>query len=58
MARPLHIYTNGVPESDHIINEYLRYIIGEEGQDIVPDVGYVKLNLVSQNLITSQLAKL
>jgi phosphate transport system substrate-binding protein len=58
MARPLHIYTNGVPEEGHVINDYLRYIIGEEGQDIVPEVGYVRLSLVNENLITGQLAKL
>lgn len=58
MARPLHIYTNGVPESGSVINDYLQYVIGEEGQDIVPEVGYVKLSLVDDNLITDQLAKL
>jgi phosphate transport system substrate-binding protein len=58
MARPLHIYTNDIPESDSVINDYLQYILGEEGQDIVPEVGYVKLSLVNDNLITDQLAKL
>jgi phosphate transport system substrate-binding protein len=58
LARPLHIYTDGVPEDGHILNDYLSYILSEEGQDIVPDVGYVRLSLVDQNLLTSQLAKL
>jgi phosphate transport system substrate-binding protein len=58
MARPLHIYTNNVPEAGHVINDYLQYIFSEEGQDIVPEVGYVRLNLVNENLITDQLAKL
>jgi phosphate transport system substrate-binding protein len=58
MARPLHIYTDGIPGQDDIINEYLRYVLGDEGQAIVPEVGYVRLSLVSQNLVTSQLAKL
>jgi phosphate transport system substrate-binding protein len=58
MARPLHIYTNDVPESGHVINDYLQYVLSEEGQDIVPDVGYVRLSLVDGNLITDQLAKL
>jgi phosphate transport system substrate-binding protein len=58
MARPLHIYTDGVPSSDHVIYEYLNYIFSEEGQDIVPDVGYVRLNLVDEDLLTDQLAKL
>jgi phosphate transport system substrate-binding protein len=58
MARPLHIYTDGIPESDNIINDYLKYILGENGQDLVPEVGYVKLSLVDQNLLTTQLEKL
>jgi phosphate transport system substrate-binding protein len=58
MARPLHIYTDGIPEPGDIINNYLNYILGEEGQGIVPEVGYVRLNLVDENLVTGQLAKL
>jgi phosphate transport system substrate-binding protein len=58
MARPLHIYTDGVPESDSIINDYLKYVFSDKGQDIVPEVGYVKLNLVDINLITEQISKL
>jgi len=58
IARPLHIYTDGVPASGNIINDYLQYILGDEGQNIVPEVGYVKISLVDQNLATSQLAKL
>lgn len=58
MARPLHIYTDGIPEPGDVINDYLRYVLGDEGQAIVPDVGYVKLELVDTNLVTDQLAKL
>ena len=58
MARPLHIYTNGIPEEGDVINEYLRYIFGEDGQAIVPEVGYVQLSLVDENLATDQLAQL
>jgi len=58
MARPLHIYTDGVPESGNIINDYLKYILGENGQKLVPEVGYVKLSLVNQDLLTTQLEKL
>ncbi len=58
MARPLHIYTNGLPESANIVNDYLKYILSEEGQDLIPEVGYVKLSLVDENIITGQLAKL
>ena len=58
LARPLHIYTDGIPDEGDPVNDYLKYILGEEGQSIVPDVGYVRLNLVSENLVTDQLAKL
>ena len=58
MARPLHIYTNGVPDSGDVINDYLKYILSEEGQDLVPEVGYVRLSLVDESLISEQLAKL
>jgi phosphate transport system substrate-binding protein len=58
MSRPLHIYTDGVPEEGDIINDYLRFILGTTGQNIVPEVGYVKLELVDQSLLTAQLAKL
>jgi len=58
MARPLHIYTDGLPESGSVINDYLQYVLSEEGQDVIPEVGYVRLSLVDQNLITSQIAKL
>ncbi len=58
IARPLHIYTNGVPKEGHVINKYLRYVFSDVGQAIVPEVGYVKLELVSQALVDDQLAKL
>jgi len=58
MARPLHIYTNGIPESGNVINDYLRYVLSDDGQAIVPEVGYVNLALVDQFLVSSQLSKL
>jgi phosphate transport system substrate-binding protein len=63
MARPLHIYTDGIPKSsggekEEAVNKYLRFILSEEGQEVVPEVGYVRLSLVSENLITDQLSKL
>lgn len=58
MARPLHIYTNGIPDGDNVISDYMKYILSEDGQSIVPEVGYVKLELVDSNLANSQLARL
>jgi phosphate transport system substrate-binding protein len=63
MARPLHIYTDGIPNStasgkEKAVNSYLRFILGEEGQGFVPEAGYVRLSLVNESLITNQLMKL
>jgi phosphate transport system substrate-binding protein len=58
MARPLHIYTDGIPKEGSIINKYLTFVFSDEGQDIVALVGYVRLSLVDPSLVTSQKAKL
>lgn len=63
MARPLHIYTDGIPKStggskEKAINNYLKFVLSEEGQDLVPEVGYVRLSLVDENLISNQVGKL
>jgi phosphate transport system substrate-binding protein len=58
MARPLHIYTDGIPEVGSVINDYFQFGLSEEGQNIVAEVGYVKLSLVDENLVTEQLEKL
>ena len=62
MARPLHIYTNGIPnkstDKGKAINQYLNYILSDEGQNLVPDVGYVKVSLVDPTIIPAQLEKL
>ncbi len=62
MARPLFIYTNGVPDTSSdkgkAINAYLEYILSEEGQKIVPQVGYVQVPLVDPTIIPTQLSKL
>ena len=55
MTRQLFIYTDGVPNEDDTINQYLRYILSEEGQGIVPDVGYVPIDLVEPEIIDEQL---
>lgn len=57
MARPLHIYTDGIPEEGDVRNDYLRYVLGD-GQALVPEVGYVNLALVDEPLLNSQLNKL
>ena len=58
MARPLFIYTNGVPEPGSVINKYFTYILSNEGQEIVSEVGYVKLDTVDEEIINEQLTLL
>jgi len=63
MARPLHIYTDGIPDKDggnkeKAVHEYLQFILGDEGQELVPEVGYVRLSLVDEDLVTDQLSEL
>ncbi len=62
MARPLHIYTNGKPTTDtdkgQAIYDYIEFILSDEGQSMVPEVGYVKLSLVNPSLATDQLTAL
>jgi hypothetical protein len=41
-----------------VLNDYFQYAFSDDGQAIVEEVGYVKLSLVNENLVTSQLAKL
>jgi len=58
LSRPLHIYSNGVPEPGSPVNDYFRFILGDDGQAIVPEVGYVKLGLVDPDLLAEQLERL
>lgn len=62
MARPLLIYTNGIPDDSSpkgsAIRDYLRFILSEEGQSMVTEVGYVKIGLVNTALLDTQRAKI
>jgi phosphate transport system substrate-binding protein len=58
MSRPLHVYTDGVPKPGSPVNDYFRFVLGEKGQSIVPEVGYVRLDLVDPGLLTEQLERL
>jgi phosphate transport system substrate-binding protein len=46
ITRPLHIYTDGIPSGDdattQAVQGYMCFAFSEEGQSVVPDVGYVK----------------
>ena len=43
ITRALHMYTDGEPKSGSITSEFLRYIMSEEGQNIVSEEGFVKV---------------
>ena len=58
MSRPLHVYSDGVPEPGSAVNEYFRFVLGEEGQAIVPEVGYVRLDQIDPDLLGEQLERL
>lgn len=62
ITRPLHIYTDGVPTGNstkaQAINGYLTYVLGDQGQSIVPDVGYIKVADVDSQLAEEQRAAL
>ena len=38
ITRPLYLYTNGQPEG--VIREYLEWVLGDDGQCILPNKGY------------------
>jgi phosphate transport system substrate-binding protein len=42
LARPLHYYTNGEPEGE--IGEYINYVLSEQGQVIIKEIGYLPIN--------------
>jgi ABC-type phosphate transport system substrate-binding protein len=42
IARDLYMYTNGEP--DGIIKEYLDWILSDEAQEIVAELGFVPVN--------------
>lgn len=54
LSRPIYIYTNGVPEAGSVLHDYLGYVFGD-GQDRVPDVGYVPLDAGTVGRMLDQL---
>ncbi|MBL8848549.1 MAG: phosphate ABC transporter substrate-binding protein PstS family protein [Planctomycetaceae bacterium] len=46
LSRPLFIYVNKASLSKPAVVEYLRYYLSDEGQALVPEVGYVQLDTV------------
>jgi phosphate transport system substrate-binding protein len=39
LARPLYLYTREAPKGAEL--EFLEWVLGEEGQKLVSDIGYV-----------------
>lgn len=44
LSRPLFIYVNKASLKKPAVTEYVRYYLSDEGQALVPEVGYVSLN--------------
>jgi len=44
LSRPLFIYVNKASLKKPAVAEYVRYYLSDEGQALVPEVGYVKLH--------------
>ncbi len=48
ITRPIHIYTDGVPngsdEKSQALRAYLSYALSDDGQASVPEVGYIKVS--------------
>ena len=54
MARPLHIYTDANADNSEAVNGYLAFALSDEGQDVSDEVGYVRVDLVDENLLSLQ----
>lgn len=42
LARPLQYYTNGEPEGD--IDKYIDFVLSEQGQSIIKEIGYLPIS--------------
>ena len=54
MSRPLHIYTDDNSNKRDVVAEYLQYILSDEAQPVVDEVGYVRLSAVDNTLMEAQ----
>jgi phosphate transport system substrate-binding protein len=54
LARPLFIYTDGEPVVGSPVNSYLSFVLGIEGQGLVPEIGYVSVGMVDPDLLENQ----
>ncbi len=53
LSRPLYIYT--ASDIQGPVYDYIRYIMTDDGQALVPEVGYVKLSSTVQQAMLAQL---
>lgn len=54
MARPLHMYTDAYADNRDVVEGYIAFALSDEGQEVVDEVGYVKIALVDSDLLESQ----
>lgn len=54
LARPLHIYTDDGSAKKSVVGSYIKFILSEEGQALVPEVGYVPVGDVDSATLGKQ----
>lgn len=54
LSRPLYMYTDGKPEG--VLLRYFEHALGDEGQDLVSEVGYIRLDADTQQEMLGRLA--
>ena len=57
MARPIFVYTDDLGSKKSTVAKYLQYVFSDEGQKIVPEVGYVPVKDVDPDLDSKQISE-
>ena len=58
MARPLHMYTNAYADNREDVEGYIAFALSEDGQAVVDEVGYVRVEMVNPDVLAEQISRL
>ena len=58
MARPLHVYTDAYADNRDAVEGYIAFCLSDEGQSVVDEVGYVRVEMVDPDLLSEQLSRI
>ena len=58
MARPLHVYTDAYADNRDVVEGYIAFCLSDEGQSVVDEVGYVRVEMVDPDLLSEQLSRI